>query len=508
MTTRVSVHFEPKLVDAAVASHPKMRELQEKLTKKYRDTAEGARAKATDLLTRVTKRFGTKYMDAMVEHIDSLFKRRDAASRVIDEVIGPAALTPDQAGTRLDGLYKGMKEDMEAITDPAKFAKKSNLKADLDIAEDVEQAFAEYKPKSKTKGAKSRTKPRVKAPRRGERLNLLRRSFKGLETGKEAVTKAAQLAPKELWQAIATETKAGQDRRIDALKAKVGSRMSDAEVADLETAVRKMSHDRAKSQRLPGTEEGQMRTAATKSLRRDLADEISGDRTLELLARENPGQVEELFQNWKENTAERIAAGKKPLSFRSYVRGEMMSVFKGKVGEWTAAFTLGKRFGGKYGEDFVILKIPKGETRESGTDLVGVYKGDRVWMIDNKAWSQALIDKVTALMGNFPDAIEEDAAVFAKNLARRGDPVIGSAVARVQKAAAEIKSITKDMDPGEIAKPEVQKRIDAVCDKYRIDRVVTNSGGNPSPVLKQVIDDAGVLLKNLSGPDIPKKRKR
>jgi hypothetical protein len=139
---------------------------------------------------------------------------------------------------------------------------------------------------------------------------------------------------------------------------------------------------------------------------------------------------------------------------------------------------------------------------------VGVYKGDRVWMIDNKAWTQALIDKVTALMGNFPDAIEEDAAAFAKSLARLGDPVIGNAVTRVEKAAAEIKSITKDMDPKEIARPEVQKKIDAVCDKYRIDRVITNSGGNPSPALSQAIDDAGVLLKNLSGPDIPKKRKR
>jgi hypothetical protein len=493
VTPEVSIHFEPKLVDAAVASHPKMRELQEKLTKKYGETPDGARAKATELLTRVTKKFGTKYVDAMVERINSLFRQRDAASTVIEDVIGSAQLTPDQAGGRLSGLYKGMKEDMEAITDPGKFAKKSNLKADLDISEDVDQAFAKYEPKPERKITKSRTKARPQA----ERLGALRDSFNSLKTGKKAVRKAAKLAPKELWRAVASETEVGQQKLISALKAKIGPRMSDAELENLAKAVSDMSLARARAQREAGTLEASLRAKGVAGLRSDVRAIVEGNRTLELLAAENPDELHGLYDRWRASDSPQTRSG-----FQGYVRREMVSFYSGMHGEFTAAFTLGKFHKG----DIVFLKIPDLEPRVPGTDLVAVYKGDRVWMIDNKAFSQSLVDKVSSLTGSFPKNISDDAADFARNpkLGRRGDPVIGDAVARLQKASKEINRLTKGMDNNEIATPTVQKRINKICRDSRIERVVTNAGGEVTDI-SDALDKAGVVLKDLGITQKPEK---
>jgi hypothetical protein len=168
--------------------------------------------------------------------------------------------------------------------------------------------------------------------------------------------------------------------------------------------------------------------------------------------------------------------------------------YAGMHGELTAAFTLGQI----HADDIVFLKVPDLNPRVPGTDLVAVYQGDKVWMIDNKAYSQSLVDKVTALTGSFPKNLSDDAVSFAEHpkLGRRGDPVIGDAVARLEKASAEIQRVTKDLDTKEIAAPAVQARIDVICRDNGIERVVTNAGGMVAKI-SEAIDAAGVVLKDL-----------
>lgn len=170
----------------------------------------------------------------------------------------------------------------------------------------------------------------------------------------------------------------------------------------------------------------------------------------------------------------------------------MVSFYSGMHGEFIAAFTLGKIHKG----DIVFLKIPDLDPRVRGTDLVAVFQGDQVWMIDNKAYSQSLVEQVTALTGSFPENIKNDAGEFQRSGAP-GDPRVGDAISRLKKASNEIGKQTKGLDTKEIAQPKIQQKIDAICQDYRIERVVTNAGGVANRI-SDSLDAAGIVLHDLN----------
>lgn len=80
-----------------------------------------------------------------------------------------------------------------------------------------------------------------------------------------------------------------------------------------------------------------------------------------------------------------------------------------------------------------------------------------------------------------------------------GEPAIKDAVTRLGKATKEIQKLTKDLTPDEIGKPAMQKRIDAICEKNGIERVVTNAGGKLEGLSKG-LEKAGILFEDLSKP--------
>ncbi|AIE86493.1 hypothetical protein [Fimbriimonas ginsengisoli] len=473
------IHIDPKLISAAVDSHPEMRDLREAVKTRFKTSDATAKSFAERLLTHAVERFGAKYLAEMTERISRLFERREQAAKIVDQVIGAEALTPEEAGRQLNQLFKDMKGDVDAISGPGDYAK--NNKIPLPDKSELELTAHDDDPVKMPAKA-------LPTGRHVEMLAVLKAKFKDLKLSwRKAMRKAADLAPNELWRAVASETEGGQKRNIEALKARAKARgMSDKEIASLEEAVKQLSLERARSQRLPGTAEATGRTEALQKLSPNLRKLVAGDRQLELLAGDNPEVLEEMFK----------ASGAKSRSaLRAYIRRRMVAHIRGMLGEFTAAFQLG--------EKLVLLKAPDYNVTLPGTDLVGVTRNGRVWLIDNKALSVEELGSVTALMKNLPENIADDTAAFKGEFGMGKDPLIGDAVARLDKATKAIQKLTKGLTQEQVSDPKIQQQIGTILRDNRIDRVITNAGGSVdglSAGLKQAL----IRLENLNKPLKPK----
>lgn len=473
-----SIHIDPKIIAKAVDTHPGMRELQDTVKTRFKTNEATAKSFAERLLTSAVEKFGAKYLGEMAEHISNMFERREQAAAVLDKVIGSEAMTPEEAGRQLDTLFKDMKKDVEAITSPTEYAKNSPIeKPDKSIKLTPHDNDPVQMPKKA-----------LPTGRHVEMVGVLKAKFKNFKLAwRKAMRKAADLAPGELWRAIASETEGGQKRNIEALKSRCKARgMTDKQIAALEEAVKQFSLERARSQRLPGTAEAVDRAEGLKKLPPKLRKLVKGDRQLELLAGDNPEALEDLFN----------ASGAKSRSaLRAYIRRRMVAHIRGMTGEFTAAFQLGDRM--------VLLKAPDYNVTLPGTDLVGVTKDGRVWLIDNKALSEEELGSVTALMKNLPENIADDTAAFKGEFGMAKDPVIGDAVRRMDKATKEIRALVKDMTKEEVAKPEIQRKIGQILENNKIDRVITNAGGEVTG-LSENLRKAKIKMENLNKPLKPK----
>jgi hypothetical protein len=482
MAIELKVQYDPQVIRANVESHPRMRELRRVMEERYGASEGNARGFAEDLLARSVERFGKKYIDTMLERMTHMFELREQAANVLERVIGSEELSPDQAGAQLKDLYAGIKSDMEAITDPGTFAKKSPLAEDLDLPDNFDKAFAEYEgesPKALDEG--SPTGIHV------EMVNVLEGKFDRLGKPKRmAMRSAADFAPLELWRAVSSETEGGLDRNIKTLKAQASAHgMSARELEALEQGVRDLSLERARSQRLPETAEGVLRVEGLNRLDPSLRALVEGDRGLELLAAENPRMLAELAQS---------SGAKSKSALRRYVRQRMVTHIRGLLGEFTTAFDLGDRL--------VFLKGPDYDVTIPGTDLVGVTKDGKVWLIDNKAMSQAELNSVGSLTRNVAKNIADDTAAFTGKFGLGEDVVIGDAVARLDKATQAIAELTKGMSKDQVGLQSTQEDIDGICKANGIERYVTNAGGKITG-LSEGLRRAGILFENLNEPVDP-----
>ena len=491
MAAKVEIRFEPRAVRDMVETNGHIAKMRRALEDGYGATAEQSGKFAEDLLTSAVRRFGVKYAEAMSERLAHLFELRDQASAIVEDVIGPAGRTPEQAGAKLGRLFAGMKEDMEAITEPAKFAQKSNLKTDLDISEDVDKAFAEYEkdaPRKPREAIESlRKKGGLPTGRHKEQTEVLRGNFEALaDARRTAMRRAADFGPRELWKAVSSESESALNRNVEALRAKAeASGMSPEDVDALEQGVREMSLERARSQRLPGTAEGVARAEGLTKLSPDVRRLVEGDRYLELLAAENPEKITEFAEK---------SGAKSREALRGYVRRRMVTHIRGLMGEFTTAFDLGDRM--------IFLKGPDYDVTIPGTDLVGVTKDGRVWLIDNKAMSQTELDSVSSLTRNLPKNIGDDTAAFKDKFGIGNDPHIGDVVSRLSKATKEIRELTEGLDKKAVGAREIQEKITKICSDNGIDRVVTNAGGKIEG-LSEGLRKAGILLEDLNQPSAP-----
>jgi hypothetical protein len=513
------IHIEPRIVGRAVDA-PGMRDLRAAVRDRFRVSDQTARSFAERLLTHAVQRLGAEYLNEMAARIELAFKLRDQAATILEQVIGPEALSPDEAAANLDAAFREIKSNIDAITDPSTFAK-ARAK---DQTSEIEIEF--LPPEERAREEQLTPEPARKSARAGrhvEQVKVLSRVFEAMAVGRrKAMRRAADLAPHELWRAVSSETGpareglqgGGLDRNIAVLIERVRSKgMSENEADTLEAAVRELSLERARSQRLPGTAEAALRAEGVRNLvsrlEQSLADDQSfkkdfprlaalgrralrerltrlrdlaaGDRYMELLAAENPRQLLEFFENSGARTSSAL---------RAYIRGRMVTHFSGLVGEFTAAFRLGD-------EGVIFIKGPDYDITVSGTDLSGVTRDGRVLLIDNKALNAAEAGSVTSLIRNISKNIGDDAA--AGKFGGGQDPLIGNALARLNSATQEIRAATKNLSSEEIAAPDIQEQITAICTKYRIERVVTNAGGRVRGLSKG-LKDAGILFEDITAP--------
>jgi hypothetical protein len=509
------IHIEPRLIRSAVET-PRMRELRSAVRERFRVSDERARSAAERLLTHAVERFGVKYLNQMAEHIELAFRLRDEAATIIDKVIGPEALSPDGAAARLEGLFRDIKSNIDAVTGPEAFAKAQPKLLTEDVA-------LEFDLTPEGRAQEQRLKPgeiprrALPAGRHSEQLNVLSKSFESMaQRPRKAMRKAADLAPRELWRAVSSETEGGLERNLAALVARAREEgMSQNEIEALESAVRAMSEERARSQRRAGTAEAALRAEGVRSLvsrlQKALAEDpafakefpdlaklspnalrmhltrlqelVAGDRYMELFAAENPRQLLEFFEK---------SGARSKTALRRYIRSRMVTHIRGLLGEFTSAFILGD-------EGIVLLKAPDYDVTIPGTDLVGVTREGRIWLIDNKALSATELESVTALTRNIRENIAEDAAAAKAEFGTKPDPLIGDAVARLNRATKEIQRVTRGLSPEEVGAPRIQRQIADICARNGIDRVVTNAGGEVRG-LSNALQKAKILLVDVNSP--------
>jgi glycine cleavage system regulatory protein len=182
---------------------------------------------------------------------------------------------------------------------------------------------------------------------------------------------------------------------------------------------------------------------------------------------------------------------------------------RGALGEWTAAFELGK------GGVFIFLKGPKAEVTTAGTDLIAIDRNTgEVYVIDNKATLRTkILQKVTALMRNFPQNLAQDIRELRAAAGEHMEPAIAAVLARMEKAEARIREVVELLGPeGEARKKAldanvevtlrsgervpVQQEITDILQVHGIKRIITTSGG----VLERIsnaLDEAGIEIERM-----------
>jgi hypothetical protein len=182
---------------------------------------------------------------------------------------------------------------------------------------------------------------------------------------------------------------------------------------------------------------------------------------------------------------------------------------RGAIGEWTAAFDLGKS------GVLIFLKGPKAEVTTGGTDLVAVDRNTgQVYAIDNKATLRTrVLDRVSALMRNFPQNLAQDIAEL-RAIADRSEPAVESILRRMESAERRIKAVVDLLGPdtetrkrlldrnAEVTLPSgerkpVQQEITDILQEHGITRLITNSGGVLER-LSQALEDAGIELEDMN----------
>jgi hypothetical protein len=162
-------------------------------------------------------------------------------------------------------------------------------------------------------------------------------------------------------------------------------------------------------------------------------------------------------------------------SFPEYVE-RMQGQFVGMFGEFEVAFRISK--------DWILIKVPDDMVTIPGTDLIAISRrGGPVRFIDNKAFATSEVEAVDALTRNFT----RNAVVDLDQLGRiAGDMDLPThfrlAQARITRANAAIQTRIQGLTRDQIASPAVQADIATILKNEKIERVVTNAGGQVTDV--------------------------
>jgi hypothetical protein len=491
MSLRFFFRFEPGVDPVEIpyarlaAEHPKLAALREHIRATTRQAeARAGRAGRGDLLAdqafagflaRCMRSFGAEYLDHVMGALDRIYKARESISDQLDRAL--KGELPD---------FARMKESFNEI--------------DAAFPEVIEPGQATPTAKIEL-GSGTGLTSRVRTL--GEFLSESRERLSA--RSRQLLERADRLEPEALskvleetrWPKSVEKSRPLVEALIERLRAKgfdhgdVAQVLGALEEWSLPDQVRKASDDAIEA------------LGADKDLPRvrDLQAYLRKSPILRALLSSSPEQLRTYWRDYKSKF--RI------IRFGLYTWYRMHHV-RGAIGEWTAAFDLGRS------GVIIFLKGPKAEVTTGGTDLLAIDRNTgQVYAIDNKATLRTrVLERVSALMRNFPQNLAADIAELRAALSDRSEPAIESVLRRMDSAERRIRNLVDQLGPDsptrkrqldanvEITLPSgerkrVQAEITDILQEHGISRLITNSGGVLERVT-QALGDAGIELENLN----------
>jgi hypothetical protein len=196
------------------------------------------------------------------------------------------------------------------------------------------------------------------------------------------------------------------------------------------------------------------------------------------------GGVTMLRQLWTMFRAGRTKWPK--VQFPEYVE-ILHRIYRGLHGEYQFAFWAG--------EKYIVMKAPDAGVTVPGTDIILIPKGGGppIW-VDNKALSELVVRRVTALGRNLPKNVNSDYEMFLKLLTSGHEypPELLQAMPLQAEANRRIQAITKKLSKDTVENdPIVRQKIADALKDLGIKRVVGVEGGR----VEDLADDLKLLDK-------------
>ena len=196
------------------------------------------------------------------------------------------------------------------------------------------------------------------------------------------------------------------------------------------------------------------------------------------------GGVTTLRQLWTMYRAGRTKWPK--VGFAEYVK-ILQRIYRGLHGEYQFAFWAG--------EKYIVMKAPDAGVTVPGTDIILIPKGGGppIW-VDNKALSEPVVRRVTALGRNLPKNVNSDYQMFLDLLTSGHEypPELLQALPLQAEANRRIQAITKGLSKDTVENdPVVRQKIADALKDLGIKRVVGVEGGR----VEDLADDLELLDK-------------
>jgi len=475
--------------------------------------------------------FGETYIGEMSSRLERIANLRDRIAGVYDSVLSGQGLPEGMTPTTLAGLFARLDSEMSGLQSPTAFAKQDRI-----IRDDL--ASASLTTLTGDLAGRAAEPQVVGGLSFDDAIAGQRQAFGDLATDqKAAVAKAADVVPDVVRRVLDSEDQSSLHTSIDQLRDELRRHGLDAAAVDAAAkGVNALNFAHNKEKRRvrtgdrgpydPATPQGRQRIEAidrfyqnlddpafvktlpdalrtvlddpiqTKIFHdRDLRNALETNSGVSRLAHESPTMLMEMWLGYSK--------GGKKGSFGMYVFDKRTrSHLIGLAGEFHAAFQLG--------DSHVLLKGPDYDVTIPGTDLVAVAHSDgTIWLIDNKAFQEATVGKVNALVDNILPSMERDVRDFAASGTAQ-QPAVGpqvrgavsgqtvrSAVDRISQATKEIQQYLATVPGSKIDTPKVQKQITRILDQHGIKRVVTNAGGIVTG-LNDALTKIGIELADLN----------
>lgn len=461
---RVSSHIEPSVIRGVADQHPRLKAFYRTIGEHAGQGDRRARSLLDFVVRRMLDDVGDLHLNDVFSRLDRIEVLRDNIAAVLDHVLEGGELPKGVDVATLGQYFEHLQKEMHDLTQPREaLIGDEPFKLTDDSADYAHQLLNDFR--SKEGGGPSEGGVHAEPVER-----MLARFRELPDDQRAALSRAGELAPGDLWRTVAAD-ESGRNAGIARLRERLRGKMTDAELANLETAIGELGKSRTRGRTgIAGRGEAVLEGIADPALRR--AVEADAWVLQEVRSAE---QLQTMWDNYRRR-------GGDPGGFRAYVRREMMTYVRSVFGEHTAAFSLPEI-------DF-FLKGPDIHTRRPGTDLVGIGHDGWVWVLDDKSHKASSVSSVSALFENLVGNLRDDARQFRENIARLRRDVPGfrpdmralDGIERMQRAADDIDAHLQSLPADQRFAPASLARIDAILKRHEIKLRVTSAFGEVTAI--------------------------